>query len=118
MWKILEKKARIKVDRFKQLPPLHKAVWEENISNVRIYLHKKHDVNEQDIYGNTPLHYACKSNNKEIIAILLQCLDIKLHIKDNDGNTPIDLLCTITPVEIYSEDNIDKLGEILKSDDF
>lgn len=49
MWKFFENKARIKIDEFKQLPPLHKAVLESNISNLRIYLHRKCDVNEHDI---------------------------------------------------------------------
>lgn len=58
MWQFFENKARIKIDEFKQLPPLHKAVLESNISNLRIYLHRKCDVNEHDIYGKTALHYA------------------------------------------------------------
>ncbi|WP_341787061.1 ankyrin repeat domain-containing protein [Rickettsia endosymbiont of Cantharis rufa] len=57
MWNILEfleNKATIKIEKFKQLPPLHAAASEGNISDVRIYLHRKCDVNKQDINGKTP----------------------------------------------------------------
>lgn len=86
MWSFLENKARIKIDRFKQLPALHSAVKEGNISDVRIYLHRGCDINEQDVYGKTPLHYTYEKNNIEILNILLQCPRIKRSIKDNDGH--------------------------------
>jgi|GEM_PF-4003563 len=76
MWNFFENffenQSRVKIGRFKQLPPLHSAVKEGNISDVRIYLHKKCDVNKQDYYGKTPLHYAYETGNKEIIEILEQ----------------------------------------------
>lgn len=34
MWDFFENKARIKIDKFKQLPPLHKAVLDGNVSNI------------------------------------------------------------------------------------
>lgn len=32
MWDFFENKARIKMDKIKQLPPLHKAVLEDNMA--------------------------------------------------------------------------------------
>ncbi|HJD64880.1 MAG TPA: ankyrin repeat domain-containing protein [Rickettsia endosymbiont of Diachasma alloeum] len=117
MWKFFENKARIKIDEFKQLPPLHKAVLESNISNLRIYLHRKCDVNEQDIYGKTALHYAYAKKNLDIIKILLKCPGIKICIKDNDGYTPVDLICSTISSYVVSSlenkiDEVAKLGEI------
>ncbi|ABV79519.1 ankyrin repeat domain-containing protein [Rickettsia bellii] len=116
MWDFFENKARIKMDKIKQLPPLHKAVLENNISNVRIHLHRKCDVNEQDIYGKTALHYAYTKRNIDIIKILLKCPGIKICIKDNDDYTPVDLICSTISSYIASSlenkiDEVDKLGE-------
>ncbi|XVN40316.1 MAG: ankyrin repeat domain-containing protein [Rickettsia endosymbiont of Argas persicus] len=76
MWKFLEvffeKQTRIKIDKFKQLPSLHSAVKEGNISDVRICLHRKCDLYEKDSYGNNAWYYAFKTDNKEIIEILEQ----------------------------------------------
>ncbi|ABE04438.1 hypothetical protein A3306_03850 [Rickettsia bellii] len=89
---------------------------ENNISNVRIHLHRKCDVNEQDIYGKTALHYAYTKRNIDIIKILLKCPGIKICIKDNDDYTPVDLICSTISSYIASSlenkiDEVDKLGE-------
>ncbi|HJD59946.1 MAG TPA: ankyrin repeat domain-containing protein [Rickettsia endosymbiont of Omalisus fontisbellaquei] len=103
----LENKATIKIEKFKQLPPLHAAASEGNISDVRIYLHRKCDVNKQDINGKTPLHHAYEKGNKEIIEVLLQYHDIDTNIQDNKGHIP----------EYYNtefENKVDKLGEVIE----
>ncbi|BBJ32182.1 hypothetical protein RAS_12910 [Rickettsia asiatica] len=111
MLKILEiffeNKARIKIERFKQLPPLHAAAAEGSISDVRIYLHRKCDVNKQDINGNTPLHHAYEKGNKEVIKILLQSHGIDKNIQDNKNYIPADYSTEF-------ENKVDKLGEVIE----
>ncbi|KJW02171.1 ankyrin repeat family protein [Rickettsia endosymbiont of Ixodes pacificus] len=111
MLKILENffenKARIKIERFKQLPPLHAATAEGNISDVRIYLHRKCDVNKQDINGKTPLHHAYEKVNKEVIQILLQSHGIDKNIQDNKNYIPADYSAEF-------ENKVDKLGEVIE----
>ena len=96
MLKILEiffeNKAIIKIERFKQLPPLHAAAAEGNISDVRIYLHRKCDVNKQDINGNIPL---------------LQSHGIDKNIQDNKNYIPADYSTEF-------ENKVDKLGEVIE----
>ncbi|MCZ6910532.1 MAG: ankyrin repeat domain-containing protein, partial [Rickettsia endosymbiont of Ixodes persulcatus] len=86
---------------------LHAAVEEDNISNVRIYLHRKCDVNEQDINGKTALHHAYEKGNKEIIKILLQYHGIDKNIQDNNGYI-------LSECSTEFENKVDKLGEVIE----
>ncbi|HJD56230.1 MAG TPA: ankyrin repeat domain-containing protein [Rickettsia endosymbiont of Pyrocoelia pectoralis] len=78
MLKILESffenKARIQIDRFKQLPPLHSAVKEGNVSEVMICLYRGHNINEKDVYGKIPLDYV--NGNEMILEILCQHYEV------------------------------------------
>ena len=51
---------------------LHLAVKENNEDFVKYFLDKNFSPNEQNKYGETPLHYAMKLKNKNIIEILLK----------------------------------------------
>ena len=70
----------------------------EDIWNAAIYgktqLIKKFlatgiDINTQDEYGATPLHYALQSGHTEISALLITN-EAEINIPDNDGLTPLD----------------------------
>jgi len=47
-------------------------------------------INAKDAYGNSAMHYACKSGNKQIILMLLLENARVLKNKNNDGITAID----------------------------
>ena len=47
------------------------------------------DLNSQDRYGYTALHYACRNNQVQIVRFLLSCPDICLNHKTNGGATPL-----------------------------
>ena len=49
------------------------------------------DVNFQDDTGATALHYAIKGEHTEILEVLLAHDDILVHLKSNDGQTPVGL---------------------------
>ena len=47
------------------------------------------DVNEQDNNGNTALHWAVISRNKDAVSELLSHENIDINIKDQNGRTPL-----------------------------
>lgn len=57
--------------RIKGDTPLHKAVVERNINQVRNYLSLGYDCFAKNSEGTTPYDYAMRSKNKEIIDCLL-----------------------------------------------
>lgn len=48
------------------------------------------NVNEKDEKGNTALHYAAASGDKQILSILLGRKKIDLNSKNLTGQTPLD----------------------------
>ena len=69
---------------------LHLAVKENNEEFVKYFLDKNFSPNEQNIFGETPLHYAMQLKNKNIIE-LLKKKGGNINIKNNKGITPYDL---------------------------
>jgi ankyrin repeat protein len=52
--------------------------------------HPNINTNIQDIYGQTPLHYACYSNDHvESVKLLLDDARVDINFKSNIGNTPL-----------------------------
>lgn len=69
---------------------LHEAVVNNSIEFVDYYLSKKLNPNQQNIQGNTPLHYAMKLNNKKIIKMLLDAKS-DIFIRNANRETPFEL---------------------------
>jgi len=65
--------------------------------NIHIHIlklllaHKDFDVNIQDRNGQTGLHYACARNNIENVKELLLDARVNTLIRDNWGNTALDI---------------------------
>lgn len=55
-----------------------------------VYIRTRTDINIQDKDGNTPLIWAIRNGNQEIIQLLLECKDIDLHKTDKHGNNALD----------------------------
>eukprot|EP00794_Sanderia_malayensis_P006173 gene6173-6884_t len=71
----------------KDLPKLHKAVWNGDFAKVK-QLTKKGDVNQMDKHHRTPLHYACVRGSNDIVEWL--CGNrAKLGICDAEGRTAL-----------------------------
>jgi len=47
--------------------------------------------NEQDENGNTLLHIACEYGNFEMVRLLIEIHNAKKNIKNNNGQTPLDI---------------------------
>lgn len=69
---------------------LHLAVVKNNEKLVKYYLDKNFSPNEQNILGNTPLHYAVELKNKNIIQLLINNGG-DVNTKNNKDITPYDL---------------------------
>jgi len=48
------------------------------------------DVNQQDFYGNTPLHNAARHNNLDFAQLLFRW-GAKLDVRNHNGHTPADI---------------------------
>ncbi len=81
---------------------LHKAAWCCPDHDVIVCLISNGArVNERDSDNSTPLHYAARYNNVDIVSALLHCDDIlrndgieiegaNVNVCDNEGKTPFD----------------------------
>jgi len=69
-----------------------------------IYIKTRTDVNTQDEDGNTPLMWAVRNGNKEIVDLLLGCKDVDRNKKDKNGNDALDLAIMKGCVDIISSD--------------
>ena len=65
---------------------------------LHILLDQGINVNIQDDYGWTSLHFACRYNRVEIVKLLLDN-GINANIQDNHGWTPLHWVCVCNSVE-------------------
>jgi len=66
-------------------------------------------IDRKDKYGNTSLHYAVMSGNKEITASLVQIMVNKkanFEIRNVNGNTPFDLIPNTEIHQVFSDQNL------------
>ena len=81
------------VQRFiPKMNDLHRAVRNVDINECRHLVQNGIiDVNEPDLNGMTPLHYACFYANSVIIKFLVRA-GANVNTQDNDGRTPVLIL--------------------------
>ncbi len=61
----------------------------EGDSDTAVNLLLQVDVNQQDINGKTPLHYACEAGHPNILKLLLTQEKLNIDIQDTNGKTPL-----------------------------
>lgn len=79
---------------------LHKAVSENKLETVYELLTQGVDVNAENLFYNTPLHYAVKAENKEILELLLAVDGIDVNPVNDDDDTPLHLAVESNNLEI------------------
>ncbi|MBQ2595025.1 MAG: ankyrin repeat domain-containing protein [Candidatus Riflebacteria bacterium] len=90
----LEKQAYVNAVNEKQQTPLHLAVLSNDNHSVFQLLKAKANINQQDIDGNTALHYVAKYAPNKIMMneIYRSCFgNADMNIKNNEGETPLDI---------------------------
>ena len=82
---------------------LHRALISVSIppmpEMIKHLIVKGIDVNAVDCYGNTPLHYAARIKNVEIIEMLLEA-KAEINKKNKDRLTPLQLMLRKKPVDL------------------
>ncbi|XP_070567276.1 serine/threonine-protein phosphatase 6 regulatory ankyrin repeat subunit C-like [Ptychodera flava] len=78
--------------RYKKPESTHDSV-------IQYLVQKKADVNAEDEYGSTPLHYAAIKGNVVRMKELLRNKNIKLEAEDKEKITPLHLACSYGNVE-------------------
>lgn len=71
--------------------PLIAAIQHGQVETANLLLQDQgSDVNRIDARGLTAMHYAARSNNPELLRLILSA-NPRLDIQSRDGNTPLDL---------------------------
>ncbi|UWX11390.1 CRPV-281 [Crowpox virus] len=59
-------------------------------------------VNDTDVAGKTPLHYASESDTNYDLVKTLISMGAKVNVRDNDGNTPLHSACHASKIVTLS----------------
>ncbi|XP_034946601.1 putative ankyrin repeat protein RF_0381 isoform X2 [Chelonus insularis] len=88
---LLRHKANVDYRSSCSLTPLMMATYDKHIPIIKILLNHQADLNAKDQYGQTCLHFACKSMSGETITIIMLLLKHGADIEavDVDGRTPL-----------------------------
>ena len=68
---------------------LHDAARNGNIAQAEELIAQCYDINEQDLWGQTPLHYAARDGYESFVRLLC-CKGANVNAKNQDGNTPLN----------------------------
>lgn len=82
---------------------LHLAVLEGRMADIeRLSASNPFQLSTQDMYGNTPLHYAAYHNSKDIVPILLRCESsaTAIPLRSLEGDSALDYACTLGHIDI------------------
>ncbi len=76
----------------KSLPPLFKACVDRDVVSVAMLVASGADVNEENRWGEAPIHYAALRGDENMVAFLIdQSVDV--NKRDVYGRTPLHIAC-------------------------
>jgi ankyrin repeat protein len=93
-------------DNETEFTPLHHCINVNNKRLIELLIRNGANVNAQDVYGNTPLHYAVMKENYEIFSLIITHKSIQNVIIFNLWNIEGQI-----PLHIYLKENYKKGGE-------
>jgi hypothetical protein len=79
-----------------------KACEYNDIEAVKLIIDKNNElnINIQNEYGNTPLHFACVYNNIEMVKLLLKYKNVDVNMQNVDKETPLHIACELCNFDI------------------
>lgn len=99
---------------------LHSAALNGHVEATKILLKKGVNPNQQNIDGCTPLHHAVLNNQLNVVSLLTVHPKINLGIKNNAGQTALDIAKNRKNVEmcaLFEQEKNDNLEEIFDLED-
>ncbi|XP_076300828.1 uncharacterized protein LOC143219007 isoform X2 [Lasioglossum baleicum] len=72
-----------------QKQKLFEAIERNNIGDVKELINHGVSIDAKNNDGQTPLHYAAKSDKLEVVKYLIEEKGANVNVKDNDGQTPL-----------------------------
>jgi ankyrin repeat protein len=82
--------------------PIHRACEYRRISYIDMFLKDGYDINRQDHYGKTALHYAVKKSYIDIVSLLLK-KGAYVSLADKKDKTPLHIALLSSPTHINRE---------------
>lgn len=70
-------------------------------SIVSLLLTSGCEINAQDYYDNTALHYACIYNYKDVVATLIARPSVNPYLKNKENKCPLDLKIGIDVASVF-----------------
>ena len=78
---LIDSGADIKAINIDKETPLHIAIHRGHVHTAKLLLMKKAPTECQTVEGHTPLHYAARANNSELITELVKRYVLMISIK-------------------------------------
>ncbi|CAD8111527.1 unnamed protein product [Paramecium sonneborni] len=99
---LIYKQINIEIENSEKMTSLILASYHGNIEIFKILIDAGAQINHQDMYGNMPLHYACKFNRKEIIKIILNLSNV-IFKSNNDQKYPDYYIHDSEMLQLYNQ---------------
>ena len=88
-----------KRDEYGQTPLLYALYWKTPEIVTNFLISKGADVNIKDKTEYTPLHYASRNNNLELVKLLI-AKGANVNAKEEHGITPLNFTCSVEIKEL------------------
>ncbi|KAK6192432.1 hypothetical protein SNE40_003901 [Patella caerulea] len=72
------------------------------VDKIKYLVSHQADINARDSYNSTILHQACWFGTLSTVQYLVDCLHLDVHVKDEDGDTPLDC-CRLSSIESHEK---------------
>jgi ankyrin repeat protein len=73
----------------RRFPALHYAVACGDLKATKYFLGRQFDIETRDTEGNTPLMWAVRKMNLQIVSLLVEEYGANVNVQDNSGNSPL-----------------------------